>query len=1150
MKKHSFLSKILTFVLCTAMLVVPLFVPAAAAGEAENDPIVIDRLPYSVTQEFYKIDTGRTEDVVHTDENGNEVVETVPVYDKHYSYYYKYVATRAGRMTVQIKADGVYCSASVMVNGSSAASIYTDGKKSAYADLREGDVVLINLGTAEDTKVTMDLSIADYPKGSKYNPIETTFSELGSGIAVNLSKDDSFYYTFTVPETGVIQFYTEDAFSSDGDVSASMPFQQQIVFNEDRVSAFTSFMSLYKLVVTAGQTITMAVECPGYAVAGGYTLFAEYVPPFVLDENGQGDVFSGMYAVEYTSNEDGSKHCMYAVRFSYGKKTITVMNVKDCIFLGTYNWEYNTENGALDIPGAPYGITVVEDPSQEFGCYLKLHMNGSYAMKPIEEAPEPSDVIATVLNGKYEDIYKGKVYEVLSFDYAAGTLTIAKDWNSKGTVYTMGDFDVFTGEMTYTSAKGEEVVIAVSNGKVIYYNNPLTPVEAPHVHEYTTVVTAPTCTENGYTTFTCECGDTYKGEEVVTSGHKYEDVVTEPTCTEGGFTTHTCSACGDVKVDSETAAIGHHYSAWTDAGEQHKQTCANCNDEIVADHTWDEGVTVKEPTEEENGEKKRTCADCGAVNTQVIPALGHTHRYTSKVTAPTCTEAGFTTFTCSCGDSYKEAGEKALGHSYKDAVTAPTCTEGGYTTHTCTVCGDVKTDNQTAAAGHSYSQAVTAPTCTEGGYTTFTCSVCGHSYQDKKTSATGHGYDNGVEAEGQIVYTCTACGHSYSEEIVINEFTIPGTLTGTVNGSMVFTGVATESGYLVIDNVSALTGVYLSVTINGADAYPTENGFAVSAGDAIEISVMTYSEIQLSIPVYMYEAQQGQPDTGAMEFDVSFNGWNIYEQNWAAPFTGTATFIIKQSNVNAGDLTFRVIGVDGQFYNQYEFGLDADGNQFVSVKVTEGDVLTIVAYEETMQVEGQLHISVMEGEPELHVHTYDDGVVTAPTCTTDGFTTYTCTVCADSYQDAVVKAAHSYGEGVVTAPTCTEGGYTTYTCTACGDSYVEAGDKATDHSYGQWEVVKEATTTEPGSQKRACVNCGVEETQEIPMIEQAPTTAPATQPATQPATTAPATQPAATQPTTVGGDATAPSTTLIVVIVAVVLIAGAVAVVIVIKKKK
>ena len=64
-------------------------------------------------------------------------------------------------------------------------------------------------------------------------------------------------------------------------------------------------------------------------------------------------------------------------------------------------------------------------------------------------------------------------------------------------------------------------------------------------HTYTTEVTAPTCTEDGYTTYTCSvCHDSYVADEVKAEGHKYDAVVTEPTCTEDGYTTYTC-ACGD-----------------------------------------------------------------------------------------------------------------------------------------------------------------------------------------------------------------------------------------------------------------------------------------------------------------------------------------------------------------------------------------------------------------------------------------------------------------------------------------------------------------------------------------------------------------------------------------------------------------------------
>ena len=41
--------------------------------------------------------------------------------------------------------------------------------------------------------------------------------------------------------------------------------------------------------------------------------------------------------------------------------------------------------------------------------------------------------------------------------------------------------------------------------------------------------------------------------------HTYEAVVTAPTCTEAGYTTYTCSKCGESYVADEAAALGHDY---------------------------------------------------------------------------------------------------------------------------------------------------------------------------------------------------------------------------------------------------------------------------------------------------------------------------------------------------------------------------------------------------------------------------------------------------------------------------------------------------------------------------------------------------------------------------------------------------------------
>ena len=106
----------------------------------------------------------------------------------------------------------------------------------------------------------------------------------------------------------------------------------------------------------------------------------------------------------------------------------------------------------------------------------------------------------------------------------------------------------------------------------------------------------------------------------------------------------------------------------------------------------------------------------------------HTHAYTEAITTEaTCEADGVKTFTCECGDSYTET-IKASGHDYEDVISAPTCTEKGYTTHTCKTCGNVYTDTEVSASGHVYGGYTynNDATYEKDGTETATCSVCGN----------------------------------------------------------------------------------------------------------------------------------------------------------------------------------------------------------------------------------------------------------------------------------------------------------------------------------------------------------------------------------------------------------------------------------------
>ena len=64
-----------------------------------------------------------------------------------------------------------------------------------------------------------------------------------------------------------------------------------------------------------------------------------------------------------------------------------------------------------------------------------------------------------------------------------------------------------------------------------------------HSHNYTENVVNPTCTEQGYTEFVCECGEAYKDLYVEALGHTYGEwkVVKEATETEEGLKERDCS---------------------------------------------------------------------------------------------------------------------------------------------------------------------------------------------------------------------------------------------------------------------------------------------------------------------------------------------------------------------------------------------------------------------------------------------------------------------------------------------------------------------------------------------------------------------------------------------------------------------------------
>ena len=283
----------------------------------------------------------------------------------------------------------------------------------------------------------------------------------------------------------------------------------------------------------------------------------------------------------------------------------------------------------------------------------------------------------------------------------------------------------------------------------------------PTGHSYKTEVTAPTCTEDGFTTYTCGCGHSYEGDKIEKLGHKYTGVVTAPTCTEEGYTVNTCVRCKNEERVNEKAPLGHAYNkSYTSDKDYHWYDCDRC------DSTTEK--LPHAPNHEEATESHGiSCTQCGYI---IAEAINHTHKVekTMEGKAPSCTSVGSVEYyICSCGNAYldKECTEQikdftvtvipALGHDeVATGGTEPTCTEAGMTeSYSCKRCGaKLSSGKVIPALGHKQLEiSEKLPTCTEGGYTAGVyCDRCqtytsGHEYLEP----TGHHFEEGV---------CLVCG--------------------------------------------------------------------------------------------------------------------------------------------------------------------------------------------------------------------------------------------------------------------------------------------------------------------------------------------------------------------------------------------------------
>ena len=602
-------------------------------------------------------------------------------------------------------------------------------------------------------------------------------------------------------------------------------------------------------------------------------------------------------------------------------------------------------------------------------------------------------------------------------------------------------------------------------------------------HDYETTYR---CDETNHW-FKCKnCDTSISGEEA----HSFDEgVVTDPSCEEAGYTTYTCTVCNYAKQVTGDAATGH--TAVTDAavaatctttGLTEGKHCSACNAVITAQevvpalgHTAVTDAAVAATCTTTGLTEGKHCSVCNAVITaqEVVPALGHT-AVTDAAVAATCTSTGLTEGShCSVCNEVLVAQQvtEKTAHSYEAAVTAPTCTEAGYTTYTC-ACGDNYKENEVAAIGHTaVADAAVAATCTTTGLTEGShCGTCGETIVAQEIVA-ALGHTEVIDAA--VSATCKDTGLTEGKHCsVCNEVIVAQTVTAKLETH------TWENGKCTVCEISS-EGVCTHTPDEGVVTKPTctEGGYT------------TYTCSTCGL-VYQGDATAASGHTpGAAATCTDPQICMVCNVQLAAAIGHNYVAVVTDPTCSAqGYTTHTCANCNDSYMDSYTekvahtSGEPNEENRLEATCTTDGSYDTVIYCTEC-----SAEISRTTSTIPATGHTMPDiwTQTTAPTCTAAGEEGRECANCDYAETQAIAATGHSE-TAVVTAPTCTAEGYTTYTCSVCKNVRTDNAVAATGHTNGDAVTENEvaATCTTDGSYDTVvyCTVCKAEVSRETTVV--------------------------------------------------------------------
>ena len=429
------------------------------------------------------------------------------------------------------------------------------------------------------------------------------------------------------------------------------------------------------------------------------------------------------------------------------------------------------------------------------------------------------------------------------------------------------------------------------------------------------------------------------------------------------------------------------------------------------------------------------------------------HSYDSVTTPATCTAAGKTVYTCSvCGHSYTEELAK-LPHNFEN--------------NKCTVCGNAEPAYYLVGwingANHG---------C-EGDY----ANMGNYKFEDGKLVAT-------FEQDSYVFVKTEGNGSWYMAEAYTEEDTVILKNTTTGAGEKLFVPGGVELTFTLIDGEEdTLALSYVGGTCTHRyETTVVEQPTCTEAGEASVVCSKCGDSKTETLEALGHDYRRGvckrcnladetykTPNYYLVGYinGVDYGSMDDYENR------GEFRFEEGKLVINCTQDSYVFVKTEGNtaWYMTTEYCTDTSAVLY-DTRDGANEKMFIPAYMEitfTLK-ESENNTLTLSYEAVPCKHIYDDTVLVAPDCKTDGIMLRTCRICTATAEKPIPTPGHNY-KAVVTEPTCLTDGYTNFTCKDCGYSYVGDEVKAPGHDY-ESEAVEEPGCLTTGIMSYTCKVCG------------------------------------------------------------------------------